>query len=196
MKGAEAIVQTLSHLNVTTDFGYPGGAIMPVYDALLDSSVKHVLCRHEQGAAFAAVGYARSGKTTGVCIATSGPGASNLITALADAMMDSVSVVAITGQVPLDNQKLGMVKQWQELFFDGRYSETDLSDNPEFVSVAKAFGISGKKIERRDQVMPTLQEMLASKDAWLLHVCIDERENVWPLVPPGAANHDMMEEHP
>ena len=100
MKGASAIVQTLEHLNVSTIFGYPGGSIMPVYDALLDSTVRHVLCRHEQGAAFSAIGYARSSGKTGVCMATSGPGATNLITALADAMMDSIPIVAITGQVP------------------------------------------------------------------------------------------------
>ena len=80
--------------------------------------------------------------------------------------------------------------------FDGRHSETDLSDNPEFVSVANAFGIPGRKIFRKDQVIPALEEMLAAKGSWLLHACIDERENVWPLVPPGAANHEMMEEHP
>ncbi len=100
MNGAEAIVQTLVHHGVDTVFGYPGGTIMPVYDALLDSPIEHLLCRHEQGAGFSAIGYARSSHRTGVCIATSGPGATNLITALADAMMDSVPIVAITGQVP------------------------------------------------------------------------------------------------
>ena len=99
MNGASAIVQTLAHLGTRTVFGYPGGTIMPVYDALFDSPVEHVLCRHEQGAAFAAIGYARSSKQTGVCIATSGPGATNLITALADALLDSIPIVAITGQV-------------------------------------------------------------------------------------------------
>ena len=84
---------------VETVFGYPGGAIMPVYDALYDGGVEHLLCRHEQGAAMAAIGYARATGKVGVCIATSGPGATNLITGLADAMMDSVPVVAITGRV-------------------------------------------------------------------------------------------------
>ncbi|MGB0361224.1 MAG: thiamine pyrophosphate-binding protein, partial [Endozoicomonas sp.] len=99
MNGAQAIVKTLEHLGVTTVFGYPGGTIMPVYDALLDSHVEHVLCRHEQGAGFSAIGYSRADHKTGVCIATSGPGATNLVTALADAMMDSVPIIAITGQV-------------------------------------------------------------------------------------------------
>ncbi|WP_422447391.1 MULTISPECIES: acetolactate synthase 2 catalytic subunit [unclassified Endozoicomonas] len=550
MNGAEAIVQTLVHHGVDTVFGYPGGTIMPVYDALLDAPVEHLLCRHEQGAGFAAIGYARSSQRTGVCIATSGPGATNLITALADAMMDSVPIVAITGQVPtsamgtdafqemdmlglsmactkhsflvtepdllcqtlhqaftlansgrpgpvlvdipkdiqqapaswqppldlaengfhpdqaahnsvdqalqlmrsasrpiayigggvnmagatpalrhflqmtglpsvctlkglgtvppdneaylgmlgmhgnraantavqlcdllvvvgarfddrvtgkldtfapdakvihididpaevhkrraahvvfhqpmpwvlkelsialpvndwpgdcqqlkeehqwrydkpgeaiyaplllnqlsrqlpdnaiiscdvgqhqmwvaqhmafhhtrnhltsgglgtmgfglpaaigaamarpddtvilvsgdgsfmmnvqelntikrrqlpikivlLDNQKLGMVRQWQALFYQGRYSETDLSDNPDFIALAKAFGIGGRTITHRNEVTSALDEMLSVSGPWLLHVCIDAMENVWPLVPPGAANHEMLEQH-
>ncbi|TKB51035.1 acetolactate synthase 2 catalytic subunit [Ferrimonas sediminicola] len=100
ISGAEAVIRTLEGFGVDTVFGYPGGAIMPVYDAMLDSSVNHTLTRHEQGAAFAAIGYARASGKTGVCIATSGPGATNLLTALADAYMDSVPLVAITGQVP------------------------------------------------------------------------------------------------
>ena len=549
MNGAQAIVKTLEHHGVTTVFGYPGGTIMPFYDALLDSPVEHVLCRHEQGAGFCAIGYARASHQVGVCIATSGPGATNLITALADAMMDSVPIVAITGQVTregmgtdafqemdvlglsmactkhsfvvtdgdklcqtlheafvlaqegrpgpvlvdipkdvqlhaaqwhppldvvtepfqasaedddqirkalellnsatrpiayigggavmgdainslrdflnviampsvctlkglgsvlpqtpgylgmlgmhgtqaanravqecdlllaigarfddrvtgkldtfaanakvihididpseinkrriaditlrqplrwvleqlaipltvhewsdhcdqlnqqygwqyhkpgndiyapwllkqlsqqlpnnaviscdvgqhqmwvaqhmtfhhprnhltsgglgtmgfglpaaigakisrpndtvvlvsgdgsfmmnvqelntirrkqlplkivlLDNEKLGMVRQWQQLFFEGRYSETDLSDNPDFVTLASAFGIGGRTIMHRDEVTPALEEMLTTPGAWLLHVRIDAMENVWPLVPPGAANHEMLED--
>ncbi|MGP0154120.1 acetolactate synthase 2 catalytic subunit [Pantoea ananatis] len=99
MTGAQWVVQALRAQGVDTVFGYPGGAIMPVYDALYDGGVEHLLCRHEQGAVMAAIGYARSTGKTGVCIATSGPGATNLITGLADAMMDSVPVVALTGQV-------------------------------------------------------------------------------------------------
>lgn len=96
--------------------------------------------------------------------------------------------------VLLDNQRLGMVRQWQELFFDGRYSETNLSDNPDFVTLASAFGIPGQTITRKDQVGPALDTLLASETAYLLHVAISEADNVWPLVPPGGANHDMMEE--
>ncbi|QJW58459.1 Acetolactate synthase isozyme 2 large subunit [Serratia plymuthica] len=99
MNGAQWVVQALRAQGVDTVFGYPGGAIMPVYDALYDGGVEHLLCRHEQGAAMAAIGYARSTGKIGVCIATSGPGATNLITGLADALLDSVPVVAITGQV-------------------------------------------------------------------------------------------------
>ncbi|MBC3766363.1 acetolactate synthase 2 catalytic subunit [Neptunicella marina] len=99
MTGAQAILDYLSQQGIDTLFGYPGGAIMPLYDAMLDSPVKHYLCRHEQGAAFAAIGYARSTNNVGVCVATSGPGATNLLTSLADAMLDSVPLVVITGQV-------------------------------------------------------------------------------------------------
>lgn len=99
MTGAEIVVQVLQQHGVETLFGYPGGAIMPIYDALYQSPLNHYLCRHEQGAAFSAVGYARSSGQVGVCMATSGPGATNLITSLADALLDSVPVVAITGQV-------------------------------------------------------------------------------------------------
>ena len=100
MLGTQWIVKTLKEKGVTTVFGYPGGQIMPLYDALYDGGIEHVLCRHEQGAAMAAIGYARSTGKTGVCIATSGPGATNIITGLADALIDSVPIVAITGQVP------------------------------------------------------------------------------------------------
>lgn len=99
MNGAQWVVHALRAQGVDRVFGYPGGAIMPVYDALYDGGVEHLLCRHEQGAAMAAIGYARSTGKTGVCIATSGPGATNLITGLADALLDSVPIVAITGQV-------------------------------------------------------------------------------------------------
>ncbi|MCC4738461.1 acetolactate synthase large subunit, partial [Escherichia coli] len=99
MNGAQWVVHALRAQGVNTVFGYPGGAIMPVYDALYDGGVEHLLCRHEQGAAMAAIGYARATGKTGVCIATSGPGATNLITGLADALLDSIPVVAITGQV-------------------------------------------------------------------------------------------------
>ncbi|AVH18108.1 acetolactate synthase 2 catalytic subunit [Enterobacter sp. SGAir0187] len=99
MNGAQWVVHALRAQGVETVFGYPGGAIMPIYDALYDGGVEHLLCRHEQGAVMAAIGYARATGKTGVCMATSGPGATNLITGLADALLDSVPVVAITGQV-------------------------------------------------------------------------------------------------
>lgn len=99
--GSEAVLEALLHESVTTVFGYPGGAIMPIYDALYDynDKLKHILVRHEQGAIHAAQGFARVSNKTGVVFATSGPGATNLITGLADAMIDSTPVVCITGQV-------------------------------------------------------------------------------------------------
>ncbi|NGP06916.1 acetolactate synthase large subunit [Rhodococcus sp. 14C212] len=98
--GAQSVVRALEELEVDTVFGIPGGAILPVYDPLFDSrKVRHVLVRHEQGAGHAATGYAQASGKVGVCMATSGPGATNLVTPLADAQMDSVPVVAITGQV-------------------------------------------------------------------------------------------------
>ena len=98
--GAQIIWECLVHEGVTTVFGYPGGAILPAYDAMLDYPVKHVLVRHEQGASHMADGYARAGGGVGVAMATSGPGATNLVTGIATAMMDSVPMVCITGQVP------------------------------------------------------------------------------------------------
>ncbi|GAB7229248.1 acetolactate synthase 2 catalytic subunit [Vibrio rotiferianus] len=95
--------------------------------------------------------------------------------------------------VLLNNQRLGMVRQWQSLFFDGRHSETILDDNPDFVMLAKAFDIPGKTITKKEEVEPALKEMLESKTSYMLHVLIDEEENVWPLVPPGASNSDMLE---
>jgi acetolactate synthase-1/2/3 large subunit len=101
MNGARWLAQALVAEGVDTLFGYPGGAIMPFYDALYHvPQLKHVLVRHEQGAAFAANGYARASGRVGVCVATSGPGATNLFTGIADALVDSVPMVAITGQVP------------------------------------------------------------------------------------------------
>jgi acetolactate synthase I/II/III large subunit len=100
LTGAQALVRSLEQQGVDVVFGLPGGAILPAYDPLRSSSLRHVLVRHEQGAGHAAEGYAWATGRTGVCIATSGPGATNLVTALADAYMDSVPLVAITGQVP------------------------------------------------------------------------------------------------
>ncbi len=100
MNGSEILIQCLEREGTDVVFGYPGGAIMPVYDALYDAELKHVLVRHEQAAVLAADGYARATGKVGVCIATSGPGATNLVTGLANAFMDSVPLVAITGQVP------------------------------------------------------------------------------------------------
>ena len=117
MNGAQAVVACLKEQGVDTVFGYPGGMILPLYDALYDSKeIKQVLVTHEQNAAHAADGYARASGKVGVCIATSGPGATNLVTGLATAFMDSIPVVAITGQV--DTALLGR----------DAFQETDILD--------------------------------------------------------------------
>ena len=101
MTGAEMVVEALKDQGVETLFGYPGGAVLPIYDALFQQNcIKHMLVRHEQGAAHAAEGYARSTGKVGVLLVTSGPGATNAITGLTDALMDSIPLVCITGQVP------------------------------------------------------------------------------------------------
>src|SRR5881396_4409630 len=100
LTGAQALVRSLEEVGATVVFGIPGGAILPAYDPLYDSTkVRHILVRHEQGAGHAAEGYAQATGKVGVCLATSGPGATNLVTGIADAYMDSVPIVAITGQV-------------------------------------------------------------------------------------------------
>lgn len=147
MTGAEALVASLLEEGVGTVFGYPGGAIMPVYDALYDyqDRLRHVLVRHEQGAVHAAQGYARVSKSVGVCLATSGPGATNLITGIADAHIDSTPLVCITGQVA--SHLLG-TDAFQETDVIGismpvtkwNYQVTKATDIP--AAVAKAFYIA------------------------------------------------------
>lgn len=100
MRGGEAIIESLKNMGVKTIFGYPGGQTIPFYDMLYDSDLDHILVRHEQCAAHAADGYARASGKVGVCLATSGPGATNLVTGIATAYMDSSPIIAITGQVP------------------------------------------------------------------------------------------------
>jgi len=97
--GAQSLIMALEAAGTTDIFGIPGGAILPAYDPLMDSTIRHILVRHEQGAGHAAQGFAAATGRVGVCMATSGPGATNLVTPLADAHMDSVPLVAITGQV-------------------------------------------------------------------------------------------------
>ncbi|MCF8360582.1 MAG: biosynthetic-type acetolactate synthase large subunit [Prolixibacteraceae bacterium] len=147
INGSEAIIRSIIEEGIDTIFGYPGGAIMPVYDALYDhgEKLKHILTRHEQGAIHAAQGYARVSGKTSVCFATSGPGATNLLTGITDAMLDSTPVVCITGQVasPLlgtdafqESDILGMstpVTKWN-------YQITDVNEIPEVM--AKAFYIA------------------------------------------------------
>src|SRR5512136_1048425 len=99
MTGAQAVLESLKREGVDVVFGLPGGVLLPLYDAIYQSDIRHILVRHEQAAAHAADGYARATGKVGVCIATSGPGATNLVTGIATAYMDSIPMVAITGQV-------------------------------------------------------------------------------------------------
>ena len=94
----------------------------------------------------------------------------------------------------LDNGSLGLVRQWQEYFFDQNFSEIDLYDNPDFAEVAHAFGIEAFTVHSRDEVPGAIDRLLNARGPILAHVLIDPRENVWPLVPPGASNADMMED--
>jgi acetolactate synthase I/II/III large subunit len=144
--GAQALIRALEELGVDTVFGIPGGAILPAYDPLLDSTrLHHILVRHEQGAGHAAEGYAQATGRVGVCMATSGPGATNLVTPIADAYMDSVPIVAITGQVPTS---LIGTDGFQEADIRGitmpitkhNYLVTDAADIPR--TVAEAFHIA------------------------------------------------------
>jgi len=147
MTGAQSLVRSLESAGVDVVFGIPGGAILPLYDPLMDSrSVRHILVRHEQGAGHAAEGYAHATGRVGVCMATSGPGATNLVTPIADAYMDSVPMVAITGQVP--SKSIG-TDAFQEADISGitipitkhNYLVTDPAEIPR--TVAEAFHIAG-----------------------------------------------------
>ncbi len=100
LTGAQALIKSLEMEQVEVMFGLPGGAILPVYDPLIDSSIRHILVRHEQGAGHMASGYAHATGRPGIAMVTSGPAATNIVTPLADAYMDSVPMVVVTGQVP------------------------------------------------------------------------------------------------
>ncbi len=145
MNGAQSLINALEAAGVDVMFGIPGGAILPAYDPIFDSKIRHILVRHEQGAGHAATGYAQASGRVGVCIATSGPGATNLVTPLADAQMDSVPIVAITGQVP--SAAIG-TDAFQEADIRGvtmpvtkhNYLITDPADIPR--AIAEAFHIA------------------------------------------------------
>ncbi|MGE5605250.1 MAG: biosynthetic-type acetolactate synthase large subunit [Bacteroidota bacterium] len=146
LSGAQILLECLERQGVDVIFGYPGGQVIPIYDALYDSKIRNILVRHEQGAAHAADGYARSTGKVGVCLATSGPGATNLVTGIATAYMDSVPIVAITGQVP--TSLLGG-DSFQEADITGitmpitkhNYLVKDIKDLPRVVK--EAFHIAG-----------------------------------------------------
>src|SRR5215470_275198 len=138
--GAQILWEAPRREGVEVVFGYPGGAIMPAYDALLDSPIKHVLVRHEQGAAHMADGYARASGKVGVAIATSGPGATNLVTGIATAMLDSVPIVCITGQVA------------SHVIGSDAFQETDIT------GVTLPITKHNYLVTRADQIAPTIRE--------------------------------------
>ena len=150
LTGAQAIIRSLELLGVDTIFGLPGGAILPTYDPLMDSKkIRHILVRHEQGAGHAAEGYASASGRLGVCLATSGPGATNLVTAIADAHMDSVPLLAITGQV---GSHLIGTDAFQEADIVGitmpitkhSFLVTNANDIPEVISSAVLIATTGR----------------------------------------------------
>jgi acetolactate synthase I/II/III large subunit len=138
--GAQIIWECLANEGVSTVFGYPGGAILPAYDAILDYPVRHVLVRHEQGAAHMADGYARASGNVGVCVATSGPGATNLVTGIATAMMDSSPIVCVTGQVP------------SKLIGYDAFQETDIT------GITLPITKHNYLVTRVEDIMPTMKE--------------------------------------
>jgi acetolactate synthase-1/2/3 large subunit len=149
LTGAQALIRALEHEDVDVVFGMPGGAILPAYDPLLDSPIRHILVRHEQGSGHMASGYAHATGRVGVCIATSGPAATNLITPLQDAYMDSIPVVAITGQVA--STSIGM-DAFQEAHTWGismpvtkhNYLVTDVEDIPDVIREAFHLAATGR----------------------------------------------------
>src|SRR5262245_30508406 len=138
--GSQIIWECLVHEGVRTVFGYPGGAILPAYDAMLDYPVRHVLVRHEQGAAHMADGFARASGEVGVAIATSGPGATNLVTGIATAQMDSSPIVCITGQVP------------SKLIGYDAFQETDIS------GITLPITKHSYLVTRVEDIMPVMKE--------------------------------------
>src|SRR6187455_2917547 len=138
--GAQIIWECLVHQGVRTVFGYPGGAILPAYDAMLDYPIRHVLVRHEQGASHMADGYARASGEVGVALATSGPGATNLVTGIATAQMDSSPLVCITGQVP------------SKLIGYDAFQETDIS------GITLPITKHSYLVTRVEDIMPAIKE--------------------------------------
>lgn len=176
INGATIVLETLKRLGVTDIFGYPGGAVIPIYDALYDfEGIKHYLVRHEQGAAHAADGYARTKNKVGVCIATSGPGATNLVTGIMTSYMDSIPILAITGQV--SSESLGK-DSFQESDICGitapitkhNYLVKTIQELPRIIREAYSLAKSGRP-------GPVLVDI--PKDIQLQKISIEEFEKNW-----------------
>ena len=188
--GAQLLLEAIEREGVDTIFGYPGGAIMPVYDVLpRHPGLRHILCRHEQGCGMAAIGYARATGRTGTAFATSGPGATNLVTAIADAYLDSVPVVFVTGQVPSD---LMGTDAFQEVDIVGitmpivkhSYIARDPADIPGMVAEAYFIAAEG----RPGPVLIDLPKDVANAVTTERH-----RWRPYPKVKPEMGTSDMIE---
>ena len=180
LKGSQAIIKVLLEQGVDTVFGYPGGQVIPLYDALYDAPLKNVLTAHEQGAIHAADGYARASGRVGVCIATSGPGATNIVTGLATAYLDSVPLVAITGQVPVNN--LGR----------DSFQEIDI------VGVTVPITKYNALVRRSEDLVPTLRKAFAiAKEGRPGPVLVDVPSNLQAaeLEWPEIEEKEKMEAH-
>ncbi|WP_312395859.1 biosynthetic-type acetolactate synthase large subunit [Chryseobacterium sp.] len=194
LKGAEVILEILKAENVDTVFGYPGGAVIPVYDALYDykDSIQHILVRHEQGAIHAAQGFSRSSDKVGVAIATSGPGATNLVTGLADAMIDSTPVVCITGQVYASLLGSDAFQEVDVVNITAPVTKwncqiTDAEDIPK--ALAKAFYIA-----KSGRPGPVLVDI--TKNAQLQEIDFESYEkctNIRSYVPKPKVKHEYLE---
>jgi len=181
MNGAQVAVAALEREGVDFIFGYPGGTIMPFYDALFNHAVRHVLCRHEAAAAFAAGGYARSSGRVGVCCATSGPGATNLVTALLDAYMDSVPLVAVTGQVRTDLMGTDGFQEADVCAITQPITKRNfLVDDPSQIAatLAEAFALA-----RSGRPGPVLVDIPTD----VLKAQVTESADLAPAPPPAAA---------
>ena len=181
ISGSQAVMEALIAEDVQTIFGYPGGAIMPIYDALYDytDKVEHILVRHEQGAIHAAQGFARTSGKTGVVFATSGPGATNLVTGLADALIDSTPVVCITGQVFAHLLGTDAFQETDVINITTpvtkwNYQVTDATEIP--AALAKAFYIASS----------------GRPGPVLIDIVIPKEEAVMPMMPPGGAMSEML----
>ncbi|MDD3653593.1 MAG: biosynthetic-type acetolactate synthase large subunit [Desulfotomaculaceae bacterium] len=192
LSGAEILIKSLEAEAVDTIFGYPVGQVLPIYDALYSAEIRHILCRHEQGAAHAADGYARATGKPGVCLATSGPGATNLVTGIANAYMDSVPLVAITGQVP---QNLLGKDSFQEADIVGitlpitkhSYLVRDLSELAGIVKEAFYIATTGRP-------GPVLIDIPKDVSASIDEYVVPEAINLPGYQPIGEADpHQIME---
>jgi len=191
--GGSLLFSVMKEHGVTDIFGYPGGAIMPIYDALYDSDINHFLCRHEQGAAFSAVGYARASGKVGVCMATSGPGATNLITGLADALADSIPIVAITGQVA--TAAMGS-DAFQEIDIFGlslactkhSFQVTDINDLEKVLHKAFAIALEG----RQGPVLVDIPKDIQLAKVNITHPVVSRLKNKVNLPPANVGSAIAM----